>query len=147
MKRIALLLTVALFATSLTGCGCLRRIRGTLCPGAYCGSKAPLFGSVSAPVATPNMVVTNPQVVRPPTYVQPRVVQPQAMPCCPCPTVVCDPCCETCNDCCGTTTSAGYAGDCGCNAPFGINVAPNEYLGEIQTDDETWGTSDPGPTP
>ena len=143
MKRIALLLTLALFVTSLSGCGCARRIRGYLCRGAYCGTQTPMLGSVGAPVTRP--IVAAPQVVSAPQYMQPQVVTPTCMPCCP--TTVCDPCCEsTCNDCCGTTSYAGYAsGDCGCNAPYGISVGPGEYLGEIQTNDDNWGSS-PAPT-
>ncbi|TWT46823.1 hypothetical protein [Botrimarina hoheduenensis] len=58
MKKNALmLLAVAVTATSLTGCGCCRRLRDTLCRGAYCGGgsaaaiPAPLAMAAPAPMA------------------------------------------------------------------------------------------------
>jgi hypothetical protein len=199
-KRIALLLAVAVYAASLSGCGCCRRFRGTLCPGALCGgSRAPVFGSVASPasqayVAPPQAFVAAPQVMAAPTVVQPQMMQPQAMqpqviqpqvvqpqmqfvqpqmmaphcvpcqpqcvpcqpvcPCpCPCPPVCepcCDPCCESYS---GESGYAGYAGDCGCNAPFGIEVQPGEYFSGVETGGSNWEASptpadvgqDPGP--
>lgn len=155
MKRIALMMAVALFATSLTGCGCYRRVRGWLCRGAYCGTQAPVIGSVRAPAPAP--IVTAPPVVSPPRYVQP--VTTTCVPCCPapcpCPTVVCDPCCDpccesSCNSCCEPAECMGCTG----GAPFGINVAPGEYLGEIESTGDSWAPAstptepdglDPGP--
>lgn len=165
MKRIAIALAFVLFASSLTGCGCFRRIRGTLCPGAYCGSRTPLLSSIRAPAVVPAPVVTQPQVVSAPQYVQPQIIRPQVMqprvcapqcvPCCPCPcpcpTTVCDPCCGGYDDCCvGYGNECGYSGDCGCDAPFGIEVAPGEYLGGVETGDwqnsgEPTDAADPGP--
>lgn len=53
MKKNALmLLVVAVTVTSLTGCGCCRRLRDTLCRGAYCGGPA---AALTAPAAPPVM--------------------------------------------------------------------------------------------
>ena len=54
MKKMLALLVVATVATSLTGCGCCRRLRDTICRGAYCGTAAP------APIVAPPPVVTAP---------------------------------------------------------------------------------------
>lgn len=158
MKRTALLLAVALFTVSLTGCGCLRRVRGTLCPGAYCGSRAPILGSLRAPAPAPAPIVAAPQVVTAPAriiprpIVQPQVCVPQCVPCCPCPTTVCDPCCQPCTPCCpdecscyGESACTNYGGGCdGCDGPFGIQVAPGEYLGDVETSSSQWqGNSQP----
>lgn len=176
-KRIALLLAVVVYAASLTGCSCCRRMRDTLCRGAFCGSRAPVLGTVQAPA--PQAIVAAPQVVTPqvmtPQFVQPQIIRPQVIqpqmqvaapqcvpcqpvcPCpCPCPTVVCDPCspcCDDCSTCSGGASYSGYSGDCECNAPFGINVGPGEYLGEVQSGSSGWESSptpadsgqDPGP--
>lgn len=222
MKRIALLLAIAVYVASLTGCGCCRRFRGTFCRGTLCGgSRAPLLGSMQAPGPAPMVMppqvytqpqivtappvyqqqvvqpqVIHPQVVQPhvvspqhmqPQYMQPQMMAPHCVPCqpvcpcpapCPCPNV-CEPCCENYGDGygdCGCSnyggnygcTSCGNSGDCSScgsdgyveygdscdgNAPFGINVAPGEYLGEIETSGEGWNSSptpagaglDPGP--
>jgi hypothetical protein len=132
-KRIALLMAVVLYAASLTGCGCLRRVRGTLCPGAYCGSRTPILGSLRAPAPQP--IVTAPPVAATPQFIQPQVIQPQvvAPQCvtcqpqceCVCPTTVCDPCCGAyqgaCGcDSCGSCSSCGSCGgDCGCSSYSG----------------------------
>ncbi|MCO6047035.1 hypothetical protein NG895_24310 [Aeoliella sp. ICT_H6.2] len=168
MKRIALLLAVGLIVTSFTGCGCCRRIRGAICPGAFCGSRAPVMGSVRAPapapIVMPPQVVTAPPVVQAPQYVQPRVIRPQmvapqCVPCCPCPCpTVCDPCCPPANECCtgygSTCCDSGCNvcdNDCGCNAPFGIQVGPGEYFGGVQDAGGEWQGSraptDAGPDP
>ncbi|MEN0110254.1 MAG: hypothetical protein AAF805_05985 [Planctomycetota bacterium] len=50
MKKTALLLAVAVTATSLTGCGCFRRMRDALCRGAYCGAPTVAAPAPVAPV-------------------------------------------------------------------------------------------------
>ena len=45
-----MLLAVAITVTSVTGCGCCRRLRDTLCRGAYCGAPA---AALPAPLAPP----------------------------------------------------------------------------------------------
>lgn len=119
MKKIALLLAVVVYAASLTGCGCFRRVRGAICPGAYCGSRTPILGSLRAPqpiaVTPPTPIVTAPPMVAAPQVYQPQVVAPNCASCqpvCACPPQVCDPCCESYGtsyggDCCG-----GYYGGC-----------------------------------
>lgn len=51
MKKILALLVVATVVTSVTGCGCCRRLRDTICRGAFCGSPAPVAVAPVAPVA------------------------------------------------------------------------------------------------
>lgn len=59
MKRISGLLIVAIVASSVTGCGCCRRVRDTLCRGAYCGPPAAAalapapVPAIAAPMAAP----------------------------------------------------------------------------------------------
>jgi hypothetical protein len=52
MKKILTLLTVTMFAASLTGC-CCRRLCPWLDRGAYCGSPAPVFAPLAAMAPAP----------------------------------------------------------------------------------------------
>ena len=60
MKKLALLLIVATVVTSVTGCGCCRRLRDWVCRGAYCG-------------AAPTVAAPAPVAACPPVYAAPPV--------------------------------------------------------------------------
>jgi hypothetical protein len=123
MKRALVLLAACLLVYSFSGCtSCCRRVRSTICPGAWCGSRAPATAPMMAPivatpvVATPQIVpqqqciqpqyvqpqqIIQPQVMQPQQFVQPQMqmAAPQCVPCCPCPCppVMCDPCGSPCD--------------------------------------------------
>ena len=50
MKKMLALLVVATVVTSVTGCGCCRRLRDTICRGAYCGAAAPSQAVAPPPI-------------------------------------------------------------------------------------------------
>jgi hypothetical protein len=172
MKRALVLLAACLLVSSFSGCtSCCRRVRSTICPGAWCGSRAPA-APVMAPIVTTPVIAT-PQVVPQqqcvqPQYVQPQYVQPQqivqpqmqmaapqCVPCCPCPPVMCDPCCSPCDgfssygDCCGGETAyAGYGSDCGCEGTYSGPVVPADSQPSSNWQDTrqpTDANTDPGP--
>lgn len=53
MKKIVALCIVTTVVTSVSGCGCLRRLRDFACRGAYCGGPAV---AAPAPIAAPPVV-------------------------------------------------------------------------------------------
>ena len=140
MKKIALALALVVYLSSLTGCGCFRRVRGTLCRGAICGTQsAPLLSRVAAPapapivVSPPAPIVAAPPVVRAPVCqprcVQPQVVVPSCQPCtpyCQCQPPVCEPCYTGYGGDCGCSS---YAGDCGCSS-YGGDCGCSGYGGD-----------------
>jgi len=64
MKKILIVLAAAMLITSVSGCGCFRRMRDFLCRGAYCGSSQ---ATVAAPA---------PMYAAPPTYAAPMAYDP-----------------------------------------------------------------------
>lgn len=52
MKKLLALLAVALFVTSVTGCGCCRRLRDAICRGSRCAAPA----TMAAPAPIPQAV-------------------------------------------------------------------------------------------
>lgn len=124
MKKSAFLLAIAVLATSVTGCGCFRRVTSIFNRGAYCGPSAvasPTFGS-PAPVIMPAPA---------PVIVPQASCDPCCMPCEPC----CDPCCDPCLGGGYTPTSYPVGGDCCCGGMSGtIGTVPS-------------GVIDPGPIP
>lgn len=163
MKRALVLLAACVLVTSFTGCSCCRRIRSTICPGAWCGSRAPSTAPVMSPIVTTPVVaapmVATPQVVPQPQYVQPQqviqpqviqpqvvqpqmqMVAPQCVPCCPCPCpcppVMCDPCCSSYDG------FGSYGGCCGSGemtyAGYGSDCGcSGSYGGEIVPSDGNW---------
>ncbi len=133
MKKIAFLLAIMVYASSLTGCGCYRRIKGTLCRGAYCGTQSAAIGAPVRVAAPAPMIIQQPAqyVAAPQVY---------AAPCCECPPVSCDPCCDPC----GADYGVGYGGgsigsvgsDCGCNG--GV---VGGYVGEAGSTNSGWNNS------
>lgn len=107
MKNLTLLLALAMLTTQFVGCGCFRRMRDTLCRGAYCGETAP--------------IVPRPGILTPQTVVAPTapVVIPQAScnPCTPMVTCspVCDPCCDPCSNGLAYPAGAAFGGCMECN--------------------------------
>lgn len=102
MKKLLLLLAVTLLVGNLVGCGCCRRLRDTLCRGAYCGSTA--APQLTPAFATPAPIITPPvqQFVAPPQAMVAPCPQPQCAPVCSC-----DPCCSP--DPCAQTYGYGSA--------------------------------------
>jgi hypothetical protein len=64
MKKLIALCIVTTVISSVTGCGCCRRVRDFLCRGAYCGSNS----VVAAPVP---MMAAPPQIVAAPMAYDP----------------------------------------------------------------------------
>lgn len=58
MKKLMALLVLATVVSSVTGCGCCRRLRDTLCRGAYCGTVAPAPVAVAPPVMAAPLAVS-----------------------------------------------------------------------------------------
>lgn len=50
MKKLLALLVVVTVVTSVTGCGCCRRLRDLACRGAYCGAAPAVVSTVAAPM-------------------------------------------------------------------------------------------------
>lgn len=137
MKKLTLLMAVVLLTSSVTGCGCMRRVRSLFNRGAYCG---------------PAAVTTTPVMAQPPIIMPAPapVVVPQASACDPC-CVPCEPCCEPCCDpccdpCCGgypaeyspTSYPMGGYYDSGCDSCGGMSGT----IGTVPS-----GMIDPGPIP
>ncbi|MEX2317757.1 MAG: hypothetical protein WD669_11435 [Pirellulales bacterium] len=108
MKKILTLLTVTMFAASLTGCCCCSRLCPWLNRGAYCGSPAPVFAPLAAtapamaPACAPYQYAAQPYqyaaqpyqyAAQPYQYAAPLAAT-TANPCCPAPTpcATWDPC-------------------------------------------------------
>ena len=53
MKRVTILLAVAVIAAPSGGCGCCGRLRDWLCRGAFCGAPAAPTYAAPAPLAVP----------------------------------------------------------------------------------------------
>ncbi len=160
MKKIALLMVVVVYAASLTGCGCFRRVRGTLCRGAFCGTRsAPVLTPVRAPAPVPVVIPQQAPIVAAPQFVMPAPIQPQIIPYAPqCQCLPSEPTCGFDAPVCEPSYS-GYGGDCGCyggesgysgfgeqggcsscnGSPYGIEVPAGEYLGGIEErNDSGW---------
>ena len=142
MKKLTLLLAVALLTSNFVGCGCCRRIRNVFNRGAYCGAPAAI---APAAIASPTYIAPAPApVVVPqptPVYVpQATTCAPTCIPCQP----VCEPCCDPCCDPCMSPMPTSYpvednyyGGDC-CNGSGEMNGV----IGSIPST-----TIDPGPVP
>ena len=120
MKKVMILLAMAMLVSSAVGCGCCRRFTSLFNRGAYCGPS----------VASPTYVAPPTPVVAPTPMVVPTAqCAPQCIPCQPC----CDPC-TTCDPCCETY---GYGGCDTCGGMSGtIGTIPTSSMGV-----------DPGPVP
>lgn len=123
MKKLTSLLIAVILVTSVTGCGCGRRLRDWLCRGAYCGA-APAIAAPAPIAACP-----------PPMYAAP-------------PVAAYDPGCGY-----GGVQTYGYGSGYdsgwipgGCNDCGGSYAMPSYdqgYVGDLGTT----GTVDPSPAP
>ncbi|MEM6656037.1 MAG: hypothetical protein AAF596_09560 [Planctomycetota bacterium] len=105
MKKLTLLMAIVLLTSQLVGCGLFRRVRDTLCKGAYCGAS-----TVSAPGFVAPATVVAPQA--------PIIVPQASVGCDPCVTCspVCDPCCDPCmTGGLAYPMATGYSGCNDCN--------------------------------
>jgi len=119
MKRITLLLALALLTSSVVGCGCCRRLRDSLNRGAYCGTTSAVTPAYVAPAPAPVVV---PQAQ--PMFVPQAQCAPQCVPCQPCPQPCYQPCCDPCcQPCCPT------AGPCCETYGYGASDAYSDYTG------------------
>jgi hypothetical protein len=64
MRKVTILLAVAIVAAQSVGCGCCNRMRDWLCRGAYCAPAVPTYAA-PAPCAVPAPVMSAPVMAAP----------------------------------------------------------------------------------
>lgn len=135
MKKTLTLLTIVMVTTSLTGCGCVRRLRDSLNRGAFCGTVgAPITPTYAAPAPAP--VVYPQQVVQPQLMQAAPICMPAQSGCVPC-----DAGCGGCNTCCPTQSCYPIGGECCdggcsggdcCGGAYGYGTTSGEWTPAYQ---------------
>ncbi|MEM6331402.1 MAG: hypothetical protein AAF790_14305 [Planctomycetota bacterium] len=141
MKNLTFLLSALVLMSSVTGCGCCRRIGDFFNRGAYCGPSA---------LASPGFLAqpTTPVVVPQPAFPQASIA-PACCPCEPC----CDPCGPIAQPCCetygyGSTPDIYPTYGSGCDSCGGVSgtFGTTPTMGAPMTVSPSMSV-DPGPAP